>query len=149
MKLVNRVKIDHLACLKTSLLLYVLLFLLNSEKNNAKTSILSYKVNTTVKSRFAQTHVSVDFVNTRNCTMLYGFEMKIPQNARVTNLYMTLSNECKLNSEVKEEEKAQIQFDTSLSQGNPAAILKAWNSTIYPVQVSIPPFGNTVLDIFL
>ena len=75
--------------------------------------------------------------------------MQIPQNARVTNLTMKLSSnkDCIIKSEVKEEEKAQEQFDTSLSEGKPAAILKAWNSTLYPIQVSIPPYGNTVVDI--
>ena len=75
--------------------------------------------------------------------------MQIPQNARVTNLTMKLmsSGYCILTSEVKEEETAQQQFDTPLSEGKPATILKAWNSTLYPILVSIPAYGKTAVDI--
>jgi len=79
--------------------------------------------------------------------MKYGFTLQIPSNARVTDLSMSTSRGCTFDSQVKPLKEAEEDFDDSLMEGKPAAILKAWNSTNYPIEVSIPAFGRTFVQV--
>jgi len=114
---------------------------------NPSTRISSFKINTTVESRFVNTNALIGFVNEQNCTMKYGFTLQIPSNARVTNLFMSTSEGCNFESQIKPLKEAEEDFDDSLKEGKPAAILKAWNSTNYPIKVSIPAFGTTFVQV--
>lgn len=117
------------------------------EVREGLTRIESYHVNTTIESRLAQTNVSINFVNDIDCATVLGFTMQLPRFARVTSLHMYLSDGCIQEGEVKELEEAEETFDESASEGKPAAILTAWDSSNYQLQLSIPPLGTTQVEI--
>jgi len=111
------------------------------------TRISRYAVNSTIDLRFLSTVVTVDFVNSDNCSRVVGFSMQLPLDARVSKMNMNSSTNCKLEGEVKGEKQAEAEFEQQASQGQTAALLQAYDSANYGVQVSIPPLGATRLEI--
>lgn len=109
------------------------------------TRIQSYRVNTTIASRFAQTTVNIDLVNERDCATILGLTLQLPLDARVTDLQILADNGCTWTGRVEALEEAIESFTDTASEGKPAALLSAWDSTNYAVQVSLPPLGNTTL----
>jgi len=116
------------------------------------TRITRYAVNTTIETRFARTHVTVDFINEENCSTKRGFTMQLPLGARVSNLKMetTVSDGglCSMNGAVQAEEQAMNTFSDSVKGGRPAALLQAYDSSNYGVQVSLPALGTSRLEIW-
>lgn len=112
-----------------------------------KTSIESYHVNATIESRFARTDIVANFRNELDCSALRGFTMQLPLNARVRSLSMTMSDGCVISSTVKSEHEAKESFEAQVEEGTPAAILTAWDSSNYRVDVSIPKSGKTRLEV--
>jgi len=111
------------------------------------TRISRYAVNSTIDMRFLSTVVTVDFVNSDNCSRVVGFSMQLPLDARVSKMNMNSSTNCKLEGEVKGEKQAEAEFEQQASQGQTAALLQAYDSANYGVQVSIPPLGATRLEV--
>lgn len=111
------------------------------------TRIESYRVNTTIESRFAQTSVFVDFVNELDCATILGLTLQLPLDSRVTAMSIESDNGCTWTGEVQALEKAIASFNQTASEGKPAALLSTWDSTNYAVQVSLPPMGTTSLEI--
>ena len=118
----------------------------NSESN---TRITSYQVNTAIASRFARTKIILDMVNMRNCSTRNGITLQLPLNARVTSLNMSLSDGCHMDSVVKKESEAISEFDESVREGKPAALLEAYDASNYVIQVSLPPNGETRVELVL
>ena len=113
------------------------------------TRIKSYSVNTTITSRFARTHITIDFANERNCSTVRGITLQLPLNARAQELKMSTHISCQLNGVVKAEKEAQQDFEEAASQGQAAALLEAYDSTRYGIQVSLPPLGSAVIELRL
>jgi len=111
------------------------------------TRIESYRVNMTIESRFAQTSVFVDFVNERDCATTRGLTLQLPLASRVTWLTVVADNGCTWTGEVQPLQEAIASFNQTASEGKPAALLEAWDSSNYAVQVSLPPLGTTSLEI--
>ncbi len=111
------------------------------------TRVESYQVNTTITSRFAQTSVTVDLVNERDCATILGLTLQLPLDARVTSLQISADNGCTWTGQVQGLQEAIDSFTDAASEGKPAALLSAWDSTNYAVQVSLPPLGKTNLVI--
>lgn len=111
------------------------------------THIENYFVETSISSRFAKTTVLIDMVNDKDCATLKGFTFQLPINARVTELTMSLSDGCQMNSVVKSVSDAFQDFAAAAVEGKPAALLEAHDATNYAVTVSLPPLGNTQLKI--
>lgn len=108
--------------------------------------IETYKVSTTIDTRFATTRVNIVFANEGDCRAIHGFTMQLPTNARVTSLTMQ-SLDCIFESDVQEESHAQQTFDEQASQGKPAALLSAWDMANYFMQVSLPAVGKTSVEL--
>ena len=144
-------KVAELLLLCTAFLqFFVQLHALGDSLRLGATKVLSYGVNMTIASRFARTHILVDIVNQRNCSTKEGFTFQLPLNARVTKLEMSITtSDCKMSGVVKAEEQAQQEFIASASQGRPSALLQAYDTTNYGVQISLLPNGHTVLEITL
>eukprot|EP00929_Paragymnodinium_shiwhaense_P122112 TRINITY_DN9468_c0_g1_i1.p1 TRINITY_DN9468_c0_g1~~TRINITY_DN9468_c0_g1_i1.p1 ORF type:complete len:690 (+),score=155.74 TRINITY_DN9468_c0_g1_i1:117-2186(+) len=106
-----------------------------------------FKVNTTIRARFATTRVTVHLNNTANCSQPTGFTFSLPKNARVTSLLMNMSDGCDLSSSVKSEASAQDLFQNAIAAGEAAALLQAWNNSNYGVSANLPPQGEAIINI--
>lgn len=85
----------------------------------------SYGVETTISTRFARTTIAVNILNDRDCAEIKSFDFRLPVNARVTDLSMSLSDGCEMGSIVKSVADAFADFASAAAQGRPSALLEA------------------------
>mmetsp|Transcript_30061 Transcript_30061/g.55210 ORF Transcript_30061/g.55210 Transcript_30061/m.55210 type:complete len:677 (-) Transcript_30061:45-2075(-) len=106
-----------------------------------------FEVNTTIQARFATTRIKVLLNNTRNCAEPTSFTFRLPKNARVTSLVMSMSDGCDMSSTVRSEADAKQMFEDALKKGQAAAMLRAYNSSNYAVKAVLPPLGEATINI--
>lgn len=94
------------------------------------------------------THIVAELINKRACSTTESLSFQLPLNAQVTGLKTTsLPGTCEMKGLVKAETQGQQNFAESASQGRPAALLQAYDSTNHGVELSLLPEGPTVLEI--
>lgn len=127
------------------LLLCGIIILPSSVEADSPAILSSYHVSTNVTSRVATTSIDMVFENpNEDCSDTRSLTLQLPRNARLTNLFMDLSDGCELDSTVKSLDEAVQDFETMASEGKAAALVTAsWDMTNYDLQVSIPPNGTT------
>jgi hypothetical protein len=111
--------------------------------------ILNYLVDTKVRSRLATTNVTFEVQNAMNCSSVHMVTLQLPLNTRVTSLKTITDEGCTTTGDVKEIEEARDTFVNQTSQGLSTAYVEAKDDFTYTVQVSMPPYGSTKVELIL
>lgn len=111
--------------------------------------ITSYSIDATISQRLARTVVNMEIANALDCTSIHGIILQLPLHARVASLQTLAQDGCTTTGVVKEIGDARETFAESASQGLPGAYVEARDSTTYSIQVSLPPMGNTIVELVL
>ncbi|XP_029455286.1 inter-alpha-trypsin inhibitor heavy chain H4-like [Rhinatrema bivittatum] len=121
-----------------SLFLVILSIALPSNSVPHKNSIDIYSVHVDchVSSRFAHTVVTSKVVNRANESREALFEVDLPKTAFITNYSMTIDGVV-YPGIIKEKEDAQKQYDTAVSQGQSASLIKATGRKMEKFEVSV------------
>eukprot|EP00929_Paragymnodinium_shiwhaense_P070379 TRINITY_DN35648_c0_g1_i1.p1 TRINITY_DN35648_c0_g1~~TRINITY_DN35648_c0_g1_i1.p1 ORF type:complete len:714 (-),score=102.19 TRINITY_DN35648_c0_g1_i1:88-2229(-) len=106
-----------------------------------------FKVHTEIQARFGTSVIEVRLANSQDCAEPVSFSVQLPKDARVTSLTMNMSNGCDMSSDVQSLQTAKEAFEEAASKGQAAAMLSAWNSSLYDVQAVLPPHGDAVVRI--
>ena len=112
--------------------------------------ITHYAINTNIRSRLATTKLTMKVANALNCSSIHMITLQLPLNTRVTSLKtMDLSHDgCETNGVVKELQDARdIFLDQTTNGALASAYVEVQDSFTYSVQVSIPPFGITNVEL--
>mmetsp|Transcript_17403 Transcript_17403/g.36455 ORF Transcript_17403/g.36455 Transcript_17403/m.36455 type:complete len:828 (+) Transcript_17403:125-2608(+) len=111
--------------------------------------ITQYAVNAKVRSRLATTTLTMSVRNGLNCSSIHMVTLQLPLNTRVTSLKTFSDDGCTTEGRVKEIEAARETFLEQSSQGLPSAYVEVQNSFTYSLQVSIPPMGETDVELIV
>ena len=109
--------------------------------------ITNYAVDTKVRSRLATTNINMEVLNGMNCSSVHMVTLQLPLNTRVTSLKTMANDGCNTEGQVKEIEDARDTFVEQTSQGLPSAYVEALDGFTYRIQVSIPPYGSTKVEL--
>ncbi|KAL7489133.1 hypothetical protein ACHAW6_014760 [Cyclotella cf. meneghiniana] len=111
--------------------------------------ITNYAVDSKVRSRLATTNLTMEVLNGMNCSSVHMVTLQLPLNTRVTSLKTVANDGCTTNGKVKEIQEARDTFVEQTSQGLSSAYVEAQDEFTYTVQVSIPPFGKTKVELIV
>jgi len=111
--------------------------------------ITNYVVDSKVRSRLATTNLTMEVLNGMNCSSVHMVTLQLPLNTRVTSLKTVANDGCTTNGKVKEIQEARDTFVEQTSQGLSSAYVEAQDEFTYTVQVSIPPFGTTKVELIV
>ncbi|XP_066051631.1 inter-alpha-trypsin inhibitor heavy chain H4 [Chamaea fasciata] len=98
--------------------------------------IYSLHVDCKVTSRFAHTVITSRIVNRGNESREATFEMEIPKTAFITNFSMSMDGEV-YPGIIKEKAAAQTVYDTAVSQGQSAGLVKITDRKLEQFHVSV------------
>uniref|UniRef100_A0A8C1KHL5 Inter-alpha-trypsin inhibitor heavy chain H3 n=1 Tax=Cyprinus carpio TaxID=7962 RepID=A0A8C1KHL5_CYPCA len=119
----------------------------------AETSLLaievqSMRVDCKVASRFAHTVMTTKAFNTANASQEVFFEVDLPKTAFITNFSIEIEGRIYV-SEVKEKEKARHQYESAVSSGQTAGLVKASgrNMEKFSVSVNIAPQSHVTFTL--
>uniref|UniRef100_A0A8D2P3U6 Inter-alpha-trypsin inhibitor heavy chain 4 n=1 Tax=Zosterops lateralis melanops TaxID=1220523 RepID=A0A8D2P3U6_ZOSLA len=98
--------------------------------------IYSLHVDCKVTSRFAHTVITSRIVNRANESREATFEVKIPKTAFITNFSMSMDGEV-YPGIIKEKAAAQNKYDTAVSQGQSAGLVKITDRKLEQFHVSV------------
>uniref|UniRef100_A0A672NY36 Inter-alpha-trypsin inhibitor heavy chain H3 n=1 Tax=Sinocyclocheilus grahami TaxID=75366 RepID=A0A672NY36_SINGR len=106
----------------------------------AAIEVQSMRVDCKVASRFAHTVMTTKALNTANASQEVFFEVDLPKTAFITNFSMLIEGRIYV-SEVKEKEQAREQYESAVSSGLTAGLVKASgrNMETFSVSVNIAP----------
>uniref|UniRef100_A0A671NG59 Inter-alpha-trypsin inhibitor heavy chain H3 n=1 Tax=Sinocyclocheilus anshuiensis TaxID=1608454 RepID=A0A671NG59_9TELE len=106
----------------------------------AAIEVQSMRVDCKVASRFAHTVMTTKALNTANASQEVFFEVDLPKTAFITNFSMLIEGRIYV-SEVKEKEQARQQYESAVSSGLTAGLVKASgrNMETFSVSVNIAP----------
>nr|XP_025042759.1 inter-alpha-trypsin inhibitor heavy chain H4 isoform X4 [Pelodiscus sinensis] len=107
----------------------------NTEHKNA-IEIYSLHVDSLVTSRFAHTVITSRIVNTLNKSQEAVFEVELPKTAFITNFSMSIDG-VTYPGTIKEKKSAQEQYDTAVSHGQSAGLVKAAGRKMEQFHVSV------------
>ncbi|XP_058647943.1 inter-alpha-trypsin inhibitor heavy chain H3 [Onychostoma macrolepis] len=113
----------------------------NSEKQSlSQIEVQSMRVDCKVASRFAHTVMTTKALNTANASQEVFFEVDLPKTAFITNFSIEIEGRIYV-SEVKEKEQARQQYESAVSSGQTAGLVKASgrNMEKFSVSVNIAP----------
>ncbi len=111
--------------------------------------ITQYAVDSEVRSRLATTTLTMSVRNGLNCSSIHMVTLQLPLNTRVTSLKTVADDGCTTKGKVKEIEEARETFLEQTSQGLPSAYVEVQDSFTYSLQVSIPPLGETEVELIV
>ncbi|NXI39448.1 ITIH4 inhibitor, partial [Galbula dea] len=89
-----------------------------------------------VTSRFAHTVITSKIVNRANETREATFEVELPKTAFITNFSMSIDGKV-YPGIIKEKASAQQEYDTAVSQGQSAGLVKITGRKLEQFQVSV------------
>ncbi|NWW79720.1 ITIH4 inhibitor, partial [Climacteris rufus] len=98
--------------------------------------IYSFHVDSRVTSRFAHTVISSKIVNRANESREATFEVEIPKTAFITNFSMSINGKI-YPGIIKEKAAAQEEYDTAVSQGQSAGLIKITDRKLERFHVSV------------
>uniref|UniRef100_A0A8C3QJH7 Inter-alpha-trypsin inhibitor heavy chain 4 n=1 Tax=Cyanoderma ruficeps TaxID=181631 RepID=A0A8C3QJH7_9PASS len=98
--------------------------------------IYSLHVDCKVTSRFAHTVITSRIVNRANESREATFEVEIPKTAFITNFSMSMDGEV-YPGIIKEKAAAQNEYDTAVSQGQSAGLVKITDRKLEQFHVSV------------
>ncbi|NWR67109.1 ITIH4 inhibitor, partial [Bucorvus abyssinicus] len=98
--------------------------------------IYSLHVDCKVTSRFAHTVITSKIVNRANESREATFEMELPKTAFITNFSMSIDGQV-YPGIIKEKVSAQKEYDTALSHGQSAGLVKITGRKLEQFHVSI------------
>ncbi|XP_039932192.1 inter-alpha-trypsin inhibitor heavy chain H4 [Hirundo rustica] len=98
--------------------------------------IYSLQVDCKVTSRFAHTVITSRIVNRANESQEATFEVEIPKTAFITNFSMSIDGEV-YPGIIKEKAAAQNEYDTAVSQGQSAGLVKITDRKLERFHVSV------------
>uniref|UniRef100_A0A4W4E7W5 Inter-alpha-trypsin inhibitor heavy chain H3 n=1 Tax=Electrophorus electricus TaxID=8005 RepID=A0A4W4E7W5_ELEEL len=96
----------------------------------------SVKIDCKVASRFAHTVMTSTALNKANVSQEVFFEVELPKTAFITNFSMSIDGQI-FTGEVKEKEKAKKQYETAVSSGQTAGLVKASGRKMEKFSVSV------------
>ncbi|KAK1799552.1 hypothetical protein P4O66_000433 [Electrophorus voltai] len=99
----------------------------------------SVKIDCKVASRFAHTVMTSTALNKANVSQEVFFEVELPKTAFITNFSMEIDGQI-FTGEVKEKEKAKKQYETAVSSGQTAGLVKKMEK--FSVSVNIAAHSN-------
>ncbi|XP_043932317.1 inter-alpha-trypsin inhibitor heavy chain H3-like [Protopterus annectens] len=122
-----------------AVLVYVILFLpslvfVSSDHDDI--DIYNLHVDCKVTSRFAHTVITSRIANKANVSKEAIFEVELPKTAFITNFSMIIDGVTYVGT-VKEKEAAQQQYDTAVSQGQSAGLVKVSGRKMEEFKVGI------------
>ncbi|KAM7170452.1 inter-alpha-trypsin inhibitor heavy chain H3-like [Macrochelys suwanniensis] len=86
--------------------------------------IYSMKIDSKVTSRFAHNVITSRAVNRASVSKEVFFDVELPKTAFITNFSMTIDGSTYLGN-IKEKEAAKKQYETAVSRGHTAGLVKA------------------------
>ncbi|NXO81734.1 ITIH4 inhibitor, partial [Sitta europaea] len=98
--------------------------------------IYSLHVDCKVTSRFAHTLITSRIVNRANESREATFEVELPKTAFITNFSMSIDGEV-YPGIIKEKAAAQNEYDTAVSKGQSAGLVKITNRKLEQFHVSV------------
>uniref|UniRef100_A0A8C1KF91 Inter-alpha-trypsin inhibitor heavy chain 3 n=1 Tax=Cyprinus carpio TaxID=7962 RepID=A0A8C1KF91_CYPCA len=110
--------------------------------------VQSMRVDCKVASRFAHTVMTTKAFNTANASQEVFFEVDLPKTAFITNFSIEIEGRIYV-SEVKEKEKARHQYESAVSSGQTAGLVKASgrNMEKFSVSVNIAPQSHVTFTL--
>uniref|UniRef100_A0A4W4E852 VIT domain-containing protein n=1 Tax=Electrophorus electricus TaxID=8005 RepID=A0A4W4E852_ELEEL len=99
-------------------------------------NVHSVKIDCKVASRFAHTVMTSTALNKANVSQEVFFEVELPKTAFITNFSMSIDGQI-FTGEVKEKEKAKKQYETAVSSGQTAGLVKASGRKMEKFSVSV------------
>ncbi|XP_041281734.1 inter-alpha-trypsin inhibitor heavy chain H4 [Onychostruthus taczanowskii] len=120
-----------------ALLLFSSLIVL-AETNDQKPAVEIYSlhVDCKVTSRFAHTVITSRIVNRANESREATFEVELPKTAFITNFSMSIDGEV-YPGIIKEKAAAQNEYDSAVSQGQSAGLVKITDRKLEQFHVSV------------
>ncbi|XP_017587858.1 PREDICTED: inter-alpha-trypsin inhibitor heavy chain H4 isoform X1 [Corvus brachyrhynchos] len=107
-----------------------------AETIDQKPEIYSLHVDCKVTSRFAHTVITSRIVNQANESREATFEVELPKTAFITNFSMSIDGEV-YPGIIKEKAAAQNEYDTAVSQGQSAGLVKITDRKLEQFHVSV------------
>uniref|UniRef100_U3I8Q0 Inter-alpha-trypsin inhibitor heavy chain 4 n=1 Tax=Anas platyrhynchos platyrhynchos TaxID=8840 RepID=U3I8Q0_ANAPP len=98
--------------------------------------IYSLRVNCRVTSRFAHTVITSKIINRVNESREATFEVELPKTAFITNFSMSIDGKL-YPGIIKEKASAQKEYDTAVSQGQSAGLVKITGRKLEQFHVSV------------
>jgi hypothetical protein len=105
-----------------------------------------YGIEAKVQSRLATTKITVEVANAMDCTSVHVVTLHLPINTRVASLQTVSDDDCASSGVVQELEEARETFQEQAEAALSTAYVEVQDSFLYSLQVSIPPFGVTVVE---
>ncbi|XP_030061591.1 inter-alpha-trypsin inhibitor heavy chain H4 isoform X2 [Microcaecilia unicolor] len=120
----------------------------NSFARKKDIDIYSVHVDCQVSSRFARSVITSRVVNRANESREALFEVELPKTAFITNYSMTIDGVVYPGT-IKEKKEAQQQYDTAVSRGQSASLVKATGRKMenFEVSVNIAAAGKVVFEL--
>jgi von Willebrand factor type A domain/Vault protein inter-alpha-trypsin domain len=109
--------------------------------------VTNYIVNTTVASRLCRTKISMDIVNALDCSSIHSVTLQLPVDTFVVSLQTISDNGCTTHGQVGKLKDVRETFLEMAAEGLPGAYVEEQDSSMYSLQVSIPPFGETRVEL--
>ncbi|XP_039519163.1 inter-alpha-trypsin inhibitor heavy chain H3 isoform X2 [Pimephales promelas] len=121
----------------------------DQNNNSAKRiEVQSMRVDCKVASRFAHTVMTTKALNTANASQEVFFEVDLPKTAFITNFSIEIESRIYV-SEVKEKEQARQKYESAVSSGQTAGLVKASGRHMekFSVSVNIPPQSHVTFTL--
>ncbi|XP_027032099.1 inter-alpha-trypsin inhibitor heavy chain H3-like [Tachysurus fulvidraco] len=119
--------------------------LINTEKPNVRSheiEMQKVKIDCIVTSRFAHTVMTSTALNKANVSQEVFFEVELPKTAFITNFSMEIDGKTYV-AEVKEKKKAEKEYETAVSSGHTAGLVKASGRKMEKFSVSVNVAANS------
>ncbi|KAM9443645.1 inter-alpha-trypsin inhibitor heavy chain H3 isoform 1-T1 [Clarias gariepinus] len=100
------------------------------------------KIDCKVASRFAHTVMTSTALNKANISQEISFEVELPKTAFISNFSMEIDEKIYVG-EVKEKEKAKKEYETAVSSGHTAGLVKASGRKMEKFSVSVNIAANS------
>uniref|UniRef100_A0A673GW08 Inter-alpha-trypsin inhibitor heavy chain H3 n=1 Tax=Sinocyclocheilus rhinocerous TaxID=307959 RepID=A0A673GW08_9TELE len=116
--------------------------------NRLHIEVQSTRMDCKVASRFAHTVMTTKALNTANASQEVFFEVDLPKTAFITNFSMLIEGRIYV-SEVKEKEQARQQYESAVSSGQTAGLVKASGRKMekFSVSVNIAPQSSVTFTL--
>uniref|UniRef100_A0A672MDA7 Inter-alpha-trypsin inhibitor heavy chain H3 n=1 Tax=Sinocyclocheilus grahami TaxID=75366 RepID=A0A672MDA7_SINGR len=116
--------------------------------NRLHIEVQSTRMDCKVASRFAHTVMTTKALNTANASQEVFFEVDLPKTAFITNFSMLTEGRIYV-SEVKEKEQARQQYESAVSSGQTAGLVKASGRKMekFSVSVNIAPQSSVTFTL--
>lgn len=111
--------------------------------------ITDYAVVTKVRSRLVTTNLTMEVRNGMNCSSVHIVTLQLPLSTKVASLKTMADDGCNTNGQVKDIEEARDTFVEQTSQGLSSAYVEQQDGFTYTVQVSMPPYGKTKVELMV